>query len=602
NNLATDDNQSQKPNSINSPKAKNNDNTGKNNQNQTTENNTKNNDNTGKNNQNQTAENNTTANNTNSGNSPLKNRTPQFDSLDQFVDHTPLADNQPSLDIFTAVRLHNGEIGGIIYQKIAIASEFSNIFLTKEKYKTETRNRLFYFYNDKIYPIIDTLKPFTIADYPGKESVGYIIIKMAKSGKEGKLQGVGLEKIDKIGNLQKVKNYGLLVYSAITTGAAEKPLLPITILLGIIVLATIVVSGLATSLLVKKQELTLSKKLSETEAFLESLREEMSDGFILVDHDLRVVTVNSKPLAFMGTTRENLVGKLLPEIFDNFEDTFIYHNIQEVIRTGKAVLSTDYIKSRDIYFQGKFYPISRGIAIFFSDITEETKLKQKMDETHAQLQALTSHLQQATENEREAIAREIHDELGQVLSVMKINLSMMKNIIKSGVNDRVKDNLLNEVEVMSKNIDKTVKQLRRIITELRPEVLDHLGFVAAVEWLVDESKARSSVKFSINTNFEEIELDKMTSTALFRIIQESCTNIIRHSEATTATIDMNLDNGIFRIKIRDNGRGFDSTVKKGYTSFGLIGMRERAKLANAEFSVESEIGKGTVISLTMKLS
>lgn len=174
---------------------------------------------------------------------------------------------------------------------------------------------------------------------------------------------------------------------------------------------------------------------------------------------------------------------------------------------------------------------------------------------------------------------------------------MIRNSINATPNNVDSSFILDEMATMGKQIDDTVKRIRRIITELRPEVLDHLGLVAAIEWLVDDSQVKSPVKYKVIKNVEDIDLDKVVATALFRIVQETVTNINRHSKATNAEILINYDDPGLTIAVSDNGVGFSQKGDTPVTSFGLLGMRERAKLINAHLNINSVVKSGTTVTI-----
>ncbi len=507
---------------------------------------------------------------------------------------------EESIEIITPFPLNSGIKWGFIYQKIDVHNSLAEILREGESPLSDGVTRLFYYNSDTLYSILDTISPYSVTAERTTETIPQIIFTLAKRGASGVAEGAGFNHEEKISYFEKAGNYPVFIYYSHRLERVVEPLLTVGVLLTIIIFITIAAAGLAVSLTFSKQEAVFAGRMAESEAFLESIREGMSDGFILFSYDMRFKAVNSKTITIIRKSRDELIGQLATDVLPNLRNSGFWESFKRVSETRKPVTSIDYYPEWDTYFQNKMFPVKEGIALFFSDITEETKLKNELEAANDQLEALALHLQVATENEREAIAREIHDELGQVLTSMKMDLAIMKNALKAEGNGVDSAMLLADMNAMGGRIDATVKRLRRIITELRPEVLDHLGFVPAVEWLLDESASRSQIAFALEKNFESITLEKHASTALFRIIQEACTNIIRHSEATTATVSLTIDESGLRVTIKDNGRGFSTENSKNTRSFGLIGMKERAKLLKAVLQVESEEGKGTTISLLMK--
>jgi PAS domain S-box-containing protein len=229
----------------------------------------------------------------------------------------------------------------------------------------------------------------------------------------------------------------------------------------------------------------------------------------------------------------------------------------------------------------------------------EARIKSEniLRESREQLRTLASHLQSVREEERTAIAREIHDELGQILTVLKMDLSLMGRDLSEETGAPNTAALLDEIKSMTGLIDKTIQQVRKLITELRPEVLDNLGLIAALEWQNQEFQSHSKIKCKFETSVENIDISSERAIAIFRIFQEALTNIMRHAQASLATVNIyEKDNNIF-LNITDNGIGIDTDLKGNKNTFGLLGMQERATIFGGEVIVESSMGKGTSITV-----
>ncbi len=505
----------------------------------------------------------------------------------------------PSPVILTAVYLKNKTKMGYIYQKIDIRSDIRPIVQGEQIGKSNYKINLIFLKDEEFFFILDTNGVPFLRDKNSEGTIAEQILSLVASKKDGKLSGTGFDKTKKIGYLSRVNGYNLFIYTSVSLNKVEEPLTPIFILLTIIIIITIAISSLGGVLVVKSRESKYIGKIAESEAFLESIREGMSDGFIVFDEDMKVIAANTKAISLFGKSRETFIGAKASDFIPDLTNSSFYQNFAEVRRLKNPINSVDHIKEWDVHFQNKFFPVHNGIAIFFSDITEEIKLKEALHLTNKQLESLNLHLQVVTENEREAIAREIHDELGQALTSLKMNLAMIRNSINSNEGKVDPNFILDEMAAMGKQIDDTVKRIRRIITELRPEVLDHLGLVAAIEWLVDDSSGKSTVKYQVEKNVEDLEIDKVVATALFRIVQETVTNINRHSKATNAEIIINFDNPGLTITVSDNGVGFSQKADTPVTSFGLLGMRERAKLINAHLNVNSVENAGTTVTISV---
>lgn len=512
-----------------------------------------------------------------------------------------LSDSIPYLTFLTPVFSPANIKTGYVFQKIDIRIDAKLIFESVTPDNDPYQMKLFYFNDGKIYSLLDSSQITTVNSGESEKNFPDEIFEAGNAGKSGRIQVSGFNDLYTLGYLKKLSNLDIFVYCGVSGDQLEQPLKPIFLLLTIIIVITIILSALAISLVIKRQEVSYSQKIAESRAFLESIREGMSDGFVVFDSDLKFLAVNSKAISVIGKTKGEIIGKSALDVLPDLRNSGFYYSFAEVKKTGKPYTSIDYYPAWDIYFQNKLFPVTGGFAVFFSDITGEIKLKEQLKETYRQLEGLTLHMQVVAENDREAIAREIHDELGQVLTSLKMNLAMMKNAIKAGNQGDQGEFLLEEINTMGKQIDATVKRIRRIITELRPEVLDHLGFVAAIEWLVEESPAKNLIDYKFSSNVEHLDLDKTTATSLFRIVQEACTNINRHSGAKNAAIKIEKQNDKLVVTITDDGKGFFVNDLKGVSTFGLLGMRERAKLINAELGIESAENKGTTISISVEL-
>jgi PAS domain S-box-containing protein len=241
-------------------------------------------------------------------------------------------------------------------------------------------------------------------------------------------------------------------------------------------------------------------------------------------------------------------------------------------------------------------PISlMGIA---QDVTDRKRADEQLRSSREQLRALSAHLQFIREEERSRIAREVHDELGQVLTALKMDLSLLNHKLLESSAILPRKMLYEEIKSMSKKVDITIKSVRKIVTELRPEVLDHLGLKSAIEWQAQEFQARSGIDCKLDPHMESIEMnDRDGETAIFRILQEALTNIARHSGASKVEIFLNKEDGEITMEVRDNGRGISDADLSKSSSFGLLGMRERALFLGGDLEVKGNPGFGTSVKV-----
>ncbi len=229
------------------------------------------------------------------------------------------------------------------------------------------------------------------------------------------------------------------------------------------------------------------------------------------------------------------------------------------------------------------------------DVTERKQTMEALKRSQELLRELTAHQDRVKEDERKRIAREIHDELGQTLLALRIDVSMLD--ARTG---RSHPRLNEKVRGALHHLDATVKTIRTIINNLRPAVLD-LGLNAAIEWQVAEFRRRSGIACDLHMSEQEFAVDDVRATSLFRILQESLTNVIRHAQATRVDIELYQEDKRLVMKIMDNGIGIYPESRKSSNSFGLVGVEERIHALNGEFLITSAPGKGTTLTIYIPL-
>jgi signal transduction histidine kinase len=220
---------------------------------------------------------------------------------------------------------------------------------------------------------------------------------------------------------------------------------------------------------------------------------------------------------------------------------------------------------------------------------DRQRAEDQLRESHKQLRALSVYLQHVREEERTRIAREVHDELGQALTSCKLDVSWLAHHLP-----RSQKELREKAKGLSAHIDSTIQTVRRISTELRPGILDHLGLVAALEWQANEFQLRTGIRCEVSTRLNDVRLDPELTTAFFRIFQETLTNVIRHAAATRVKVQLKEEDSRIILEVRDNGRGIQRDEISDPRSMGLLGMRERAALLGGDFVIRRmSAGQGT---------
>jgi PAS domain S-box-containing protein len=232
-----------------------------------------------------------------------------------------------------------------------------------------------------------------------------------------------------------------------------------------------------------------------------------------------------------------------------------------------------------------------------TEIADRVRAEEQLKTSLDQLRALAARIQSVREEERAAIAREIHDELGQACTAIKMDLALIGH-----KTTKQQSRLRAKVAAAIQVVDDMIVTLRRIASDLRPRTLDDLGLTAAIEWQVQEFQNRTGIRCRVTLPEDPLVLDVERSTAIFRIFQESLTNVARHAQASRVEALLEKDASQIRLQVNDNGKGFDLEEVKGRKSLGLVGMQERALLLNGEIKVESSPGQGTTMSLRIPLS
>jgi signal transduction histidine kinase len=226
---------------------------------------------------------------------------------------------------------------------------------------------------------------------------------------------------------------------------------------------------------------------------------------------------------------------------------------------------------------------------------DRLEAEEKFRRSHDQLRALTGRLQLVREEERTRIAREVHDELGQALTGLKLDLSWISGRLagETGIHRMIR--------AMSAQLDATILTVRRIATELRPGVLDSLGLAAAIEWQAMDFQSRTSILCEVTIDVKEAVWDRELSTACFRAFQETLTNIIRHASATLVDVRLTQVGHELILTVRDNGRGISEKEVADAQSIGIIGMRERMAQVGGEVQFAGLPDKGTTVTLRVPM-
>lgn len=250
-----------------------------------------------------------------------------------------------------------------------------------------------------------------------------------------------------------------------------------------------------------------------------------------------------------------------------------------------------------LYYQAPRSPTDHDLRLI-ARATHMAGIAIERSQLEEQLRALTAHAERVREEERSAIAREVHDELGQTLTAFKLDLAWLRRRLSSQV-AAPPEVLLEKIAEMSQMTDEVINRVRRISAELRPGLLDHLGLLAALEWQAEEFEKRTGTRCEVESNLGERRLDRELTTTVFRIFQEALTNVARHAQATRVDVRLTLSGGRLELWLHDDGVGISPVAEKSPTSLGLLGIRERARRLGGSVSVTRADGGGTTLELSL---
>lgn len=350
----------------------------------------------------------------------------------------------------------------------------------------------------------------------------------------------------------------------------------------------------------------VGKLLKESEERYRALFDRSLSCVYVHDFEGNFLDANAAALNLLGYKKKDISSLNFTSLLDKDQLPRAHKTIEEIKKTGFQKKTSVYrLRKKDesfawveteatlIFRGGEPYAIL-GIA---RDITGRKKLDDEFQKSQEQLRNLAAHLQTVREEERMLVAREIHDELGQALTALKMDLSLLEKRMPED-----KSSLLKKIESMTKLVDTTIQTVKRISSELRPGLLDDLGLFAAIDWLGKEFQDRTGIKCVISLDSEETLLSQDRSIAIFRILQEALTNVARHAKATQVRIRVKQKENHLMLHVKDNGKGILEEQILNPKSYGLIGIKERVHSMGGTISIEGVSNKGTKMSVSIPFS
>ncbi|MBI4412632.1 MAG: PAS domain S-box protein [Deltaproteobacteria bacterium] len=349
------------------------------------------------------------------------------------------------------------------------------------------------------------------------------------------------------------------------------------------------------------------RALWESEQRFQLLIESITDyAIIMLNPKGNIVSWNTGAKRILGYEKGEILEKHVSRFIPENEDTVgkARREMEEALKTGRFEDESWRVRKGGGLFWANVIvsPIHDekdgliGFAKIIRDLTERKKVQMELEKSREELRRLTNHLETAREEERTRIAREIHDELGQDLTGLKMDLSWLTKKIPE-IPGKGPDAVLQKIGVMDGLIDQTIDHIRKIVTELRPGILDHLGLPAAIEWQAQEFEARTQIHCLVDLRAKIVSLAADRVTGIFRIFQEILVNVTRHAKATEVSVRLDRADEHLILEVTDNGRGIHREAINDSRSLGLIGMRERALLLGGRLDIGGSESRGTTVRL-----
>lgn len=349
---------------------------------------------------------------------------------------------------------------------------------------------------------------------------------------------------------------------------------------------------------IKKAE----EQIIKSEKYLENIINNIGDPLFVKDKQSKLLLVNNAFCRIFSLSRADIIGKTLaenvpPDQRENFLridkqvlDTGIENINEEKLTVGDGetqIISTK--KTRFIDEEGIKFLIGT-----IRDITDRKKSEEQIVKTSEELRLLMQHLQNVREEERKRIGRELHDDLGQQLTAIKMYVAWIDKRIPVE-QEQIKEKLSGIIELL----DGSNLSMRKILNELRVGILDNDGLIDGLKWLCQQFEDSTAVDLDFSTKLNELKVNEQTAVCVFRVLQESLNNIAKHAAAKNVKVIVGVTSGKINMSIEDDGKGFEMDNLPAINSFGILGMKERVSAVEGKFSIESAPGSGTKTVITV---
>ena len=354
------------------------------------------------------------------------------------------------------------------------------------------------------------------------------------------------------------------------------------------------------------------RELARSEARLRSILDSAMEAIITVNQEQHIVLFNAAAEHVFGCATRDAIGApldwFIPERF-RAQHAAHLHNLGNAGPVNRRMAAQRIVTG--LRRNGEEFPIEASIShitegnnrfytVMLRDVTERGQAQAALIHAREELRLFAASASTAREQEKRRIARELHDELGQSLTALKMDLNWISERMPAPAGGTV-DPLNAKIAAMHAVVAATVAASRRIAADLRPLMLDDLGLLPAVEWLVQGFRSRTGTACTLDITTPDLELDEPYATAVFRIVQESLTNAARHAEATAVRVTLGKDASHVNLVIDDNGCGFSNIDPRKSGSHGMMGLRERVSMLHGDLKIDSRPGTGTRIAVQIPL-
>jgi PAS domain S-box-containing protein len=346
--------------------------------------------------------------------------------------------------------------------------------------------------------------------------------------------------------------------------------------------------------------------LKEQENRLSIIIHNSMDAIITIDAQEHIVIFNAAAELMFGYRAQDALTMTLAHLIPQAVRAGHHAHVQAFAQSGDTARKMGAkLVLKGLRANGEEFPLDASISrassdgklymtVILRDLTVQVRAQNELDRARMELRELSIASQTAREEEKSRISRELHDELGQNLTALKMDLSWLEAHAANDVAARAE-----RIRAMQSVLDSTVVATRRIAADLRPMMLDDLGLKAALEWLTQDFSRRTGVPCVLGIDDNLLDLDTSLQSALYRAVQECLTNITRHAQATQVKIEIHLSQAGVQLQVHDDGVGMNEQARSKRGSFGLIGMRERIYILGGTVAIESQLGLGTHVTIDL---